>query len=144
MMRRFIYLTVLIAAPLVLLPLGCTPGHSTDNKEAESTEDEAAVEEKLAETTIRPMNDDRSVAQRLQDASLEAQIKQVLVGQRRLRVFNFNPEVDGDRLLLRGDVDTRSQRALAERVAREVVGERAVVNEVTVQGEAIESDESDS
>lgn len=144
MMCRFAGRAVLIAALCALLPLACTPGHSTDSADAEATADEAAAEEKPAETTIRPMNDDRSVAQRLQDASLEAQIKQALVRQRTLRPFNFTPEIDEQQVVLRGDVDTRDQRALAERVMREVVGERTVVNEVTVQGEAIEPDESDS
>ena len=72
--------------------------------------------------------------QRLQEASVEARVTKALAGERRLRVFDFGVDSDSGRVTLRGDVNTRAQHRLAERIARSTDGVTAVANAMTVNG----------
>lgn len=93
-----------------------------------------------AQTDSSPDTDSQTVADRLRDASLSAQVKQALVQQKALRVFDFDPEVSNGRLVVRGDVNTRDQHRLVTRVARSVRGIEAVESRVTVAGAPVLAD----
>jgi osmotically-inducible protein OsmY len=101
---------------------------STATSSASSSADPAAASGASA---------DRTVAERLEDASVAARVKQALVRVRVLRQFNFSPTVVRGHLTLRGEVDTREQYRRAERVATTVTGVTEVTNQVTVEGRAI-------
>ena len=84
---------------------------------------------------------DRSVSQRLEDASVAARAKQALAGHRTLRRFEFAPSVVRGRLTLRGDVDTRAQYREAERVVAALGAVTSVTNRVTVNGRPVSDSE---
>jgi LysM repeat protein len=77
------------------------------------------------------------VTQRLDDASVAARVKQALARNRSLRGFNFSPTVVHGHLVLRGDVDTRSQYRRAERAAAALRGVDEVTNRITVEGRRV-------
>lgn len=124
-----------------LLSSGCAPNSSGSPPSADTT---TAVPDPAPSGTDRPdaarspspspSDTPRSVAQRLADASVEARIKQALVRERELRVFDFTPEVVRGRVTLRGDVNTREQYRLAERIVRTVEGVTSLTNRLTVKG----------
>jgi LysM repeat protein len=78
--------------------------------------------------------DERSVQQRLNDATVATQVQRALVRQSALRVFDFTPDVAGRTVTLQGDVNTKAQWRLAGQVAERVAQGRNVVNAVTVGG----------
>lgn len=124
---RLIWVFGLCAA----LGLGCSegePGEAGDAAEVGASETAAAPED------APPRSNGRSVAGRLEDASTAARVKKALVEERRLRSYDFEPEVVGGRLTLRGEVETAEQRTLAVEVAREVRGVRELVNAVEAPG----------
>ena len=134
--RRWISLfTFILAMSVGLVPLACTPSTADSAQEDESsasTSETDATEE--ASYDIPDYTGDRTVAQRLNDASLAARITQALVRQRDLRIFDFSPQVDGATVTLRGDVNTRDQWRQVEQVAQRAAGGRTLVNEVTIGG----------
>lgn len=79
----------------------------------------------------------RSVAQKIEDASTETQVKQALVRTSSLRVFPFRPTVIEGHLILRGDVNTPDQYRMAERVVQRVEGVTAVTNRLTMGGQPV-------
>jgi osmotically-inducible protein OsmY len=99
-----------------------------------STEAPAAPSTPTAPPSPVPENDDRSLGQKLEDASLEAQVQRALVRERSLRVFDFSPTVVRGTLTLRGDVNTADQYRRAQRVAGSVDGIEAIANELTLGG----------
>lgn len=80
---------------------------------------------------------DRTLTQKLDDARLEARVKQALVENRRLRVFDFRPVATGGRVTLRGDVNTLRQYRAAERTVRRLDGVATVGNELTIDGRPV-------
>ncbi len=80
---------------------------------------------------------DRSLEDKLADARVEARVKQALMQQRSLRVFEFQVAVVRGRVVLQGDVNTRDEYEEAARMARRVEGVSDVRNEVTVGGEPV-------
>lgn len=110
-----------------------------------STESNSPVQEAAPETTavetppagaddaasIAVVDDNRPLAQRLQDASTAARIRTSLVEDRSLRLFDFDPVVQNGQVTLQGEVRTAEQRDRAAEVARQVEGVRAVTNAVT-------------
>ncbi len=127
-----------------LLGAGCTPGSSGPSPTPDTTAVTTATTSPAEETTVEPTstpsavptNSDaasRTVAQRLDDASVEARVKQALVRPRALRRFDFSPTVVRGHLTLRGDVNTREQYRRAERIATNVEGVTAITNQVTVE-----------
>lgn len=79
----------------------------------------------------------RSLDDKLEDARVEARVKQALVQERSLRVFEFEVAVARGRVTLQGDVNTRDEYDEAARTARRVEGVAEVQNDVTVGGEPV-------
>ena len=82
---------------------------------------------------------DRSLAEHIADARIEARVTAALVDQARLRTFDFTPAVVRGRLTLTGDVNTRAQHQFAARTAQQVTGVKQLSNNVTVQGQAVDA-----
>jgi len=136
---------LVLAAALAggLLFSGCTSGSSADAPAADSTAAAAttvsqntAPSDPDAPTDVE-RNDDRSVADKLKDASIEAKVKRALIREPSLRVFPFRPTVVNGHLVLRGDVNTPDQYHRAERIAGEIAGVRAVTNRLTMGGQPV-------
>ena len=148
MSRRLLPVLVGVSSLLLgsLVGAGCTPDSSGSTAPSEtnpSTADTAARSQPpLSSTTSSSPSpasteENRTVAQRVEDASIAARVKQALVQNRTLRRFTFAPAAVRGRLTLRGDVDTREQYRLAERIAQRQQGVTAVTNQVTVDGRAV-------
>ncbi len=86
--------------------------------------------EELAEIPPPDADDDRTLAQRLNDASLAANVKLALAEESALRAYNFETEARRGVVLLQGDVPSSREYALAEQVARRVEGVRGVENQI--------------
>lgn len=127
-------LTLCLVGSLSFVPLACMSSSADSQSEEATTEDETASSAETATYEVPEYTGERSVQQRLNDASVAAQIKQALVRQRALRVFDFDPEVEGKTVTLRGDVNTKAQWTQAGEIARRVAQGRDVVNAVTVGG----------
>jgi hyperosmotically inducible protein len=78
------------------------------------------------------MTDGRTVAQRLEDATLATEVRKALLDTMRLRLFDFEVEAERGRVALRGSVDTDAQRTLAATIAREVAGVRDLDNQIAL------------
>lgn len=126
---------------LVLLLLGSTGcsgqegGTSPAAEQAPTTDSDEQAQETAPQ--LRTPSDDRSVEQRVEDASLGARVQLALADAGGLSGYAFDTEVDGGRVILRGDVGSRSAYERAAEVARDVDGVGEVVNEVTVSGREI-------
>lgn len=142
----------LLLGGLSIVGTGCTPDStgspaSTDTttvaaQNASSTSEAAPG---TSSTSLPPEADEpRTVAQRLDDASVAARVKQALARTRSLRPFDFTPTAVRGRLTLRGNVETRKQYQQAGRVAANVEGVTTVQNEVTVEGRPISAVEESS
>lgn len=135
-----------------LIVVGCTPDSSGSTASLETTpasaEDTAPPSPDSSTASPAPSasrEDARTVAERLADASVAARVKQALVQNRTLRRFAFSPSATRGRVTLRGDVETREQYRLAERIAQRQEGVSAVTNRVTVNGRAFsETDGADA
>lgn len=140
-----------------LIVVGCTPDSSGSTASLKTTpasaEDTAPPSPDSSTASPAPSasredartEDDRTVAERLADASVAARVKQALVQNRTLRRFAFSPSATRGRVTLRGDVETREQYRLAERIAQRQEGVSAVTNRVTVNGRAFsETDGADA
>ncbi len=128
-----------------ILLLGCA-SNSASEEGAEAVSDTAPPSESVeaepapnpeAPTDIETQADDRSVAEKIEDAGLETKAKRTLVKTSALRVFPFRLTVINGRLILRGDVNTADQYAMAERVVRQVEGIQEVINRLTMGGRAV-------
>ena len=129
-----------------LLGTGCTldssgsftpPDTTTVSTPTTSSPSAKSSAESVASPSSASSDDPRTVAERLDDVSTEARVKQALVRARSLRSFDFVPTVAQGRLTLRGDVDTRAQYRTAERVASNVEDVTEITNQVTVQGRIV-------
>lgn len=135
-----------------LVVSACTFGGSSSPTDSVASTDTAAttVSTSLPQTASPDQaspappssNEARSVAQHLNDASVEARIKRALVDERSLRLFDFQPEVVNGHARIQGNVNSLEQYRRAERVTREVEGVEAVTNELTVNGEPVSDDGS--
>lgn len=127
-----------------LLLSACTaetpPGAAADSTGTSAT----AVSEPAAEpagasdengTSDDP--DDRTLSEKLADASVETRVKQALLRKPSLRVFPFRPTVVDGHLTLRGDVNTPDQYRRAERIAQRVAGVTALTNRLTMKGQPV-------
>lgn len=152
--RSFVFLVGGLSGLLLgsFVGAGCTPGSSSSSPSPDTATSSASasVEASRPETTSAPTgdvsaepDDARTVAQRLEDASVAARVKQALVRTESLRPFDFSPTANRGHLILRGNVDTREQYRRAERIAGNVDGVDTVANQVTVDGRAVvDADES--
>lgn len=127
------------------LATGCTSGTSSDAT-ADSTTTAAVPTSSEASSSSpddapasreKRRQGERSVAQKIEDASIETRVKQALVGTSSLRIFPFRLTVTGGHLVLRGDVNTPDQYRRAERVAGEVEGVTEVTNRLTMGGQPV-------
>jgi LysM repeat protein len=134
---------LIAAATLVggFLLSGCTSGSSTDATAADSTAATTVSQKTTAPDPAAPTdvekNDDRSVAEKLADTSIEAKVTRALIRESSLRVFPFRPTVIDGHLVLRGDVNTAEQYHRAERIAGQVAGVTAVTNRLTMGGRPV-------
>ena len=146
--RFLLRFPVLLAAVITggsLLLFGCTSGSSSSDASADSTATTSPTAtvsatpppDPDAPTAIEEQADTRSVAEKLDDASVEAQVKRALIRTSSLRVFPFRPTVVDGHLVLRGDVNTPDQYRRAERIAGRVDGVQALTNRLTMGGRAV-------
>lgn len=126
------------------LALGCTSHSSSEEAKASPDTTTTAVaatvdpaSDPAAPTEREKTADERSVAQKIEDTSLETQVQQALVETADLRVFSFQPTVVNGHLILRGDVNTTEQYAKAKRVAAAVDGIKTVTNRLTMGGRVV-------
>lgn len=120
--------------------LACSGGQDDAATEhTEITEPVTAAEAQAVEVPpddapapIDTLNDGRTLAARLADATIAARVRKALVEEAGLRVYDFDPVVERGRVLLRGTVRTDEQRERAAAIARRVEGVRDVVNAVAV------------
>lgn len=128
-----------------ILMVGCTSASQDEPAPTADTSRAPDSPSATAETTSAPDDragaDDRSLADRLDDARVETRVQRALVQERSLRVFEFRVEAVRGRVTLRGDVNTRDQYDEAARTARRVEGVSEVQNEVTVGSEPVSEDE---
>lgn len=126
----WVYLAVLLVA---------STGCSGDGQASEGDEGQAAQSVQAggddASAPFESDGDDRSLKQKISDASLEAQVMLALVETRDLRAFDLEPVAVNGRIRLRGEVDTQAQREQAASVASGVDGVRSVSNQVTARQE---------
>lgn len=80
------------------------------------------------------VDDGRTVAQRLEDASISAKIKLALVEHDSLRIYDFVPVVNRGHVVLQGQVQTLRERDVAARVVRLIKGVRDVNNQIITTG----------
>lgn len=127
---------VLVLSLLVLLA-ACAPnsdaGAPADDKAEGAASSSASAEAPPASAAPVDSSDDtRSVARRVADAALAAQVQQALLDTAALRPFTFDVNVRNSRVALRGSVHTHAQRQLAGTVAGGVEGIEQLFNEVAV------------
>lgn len=137
-----VFVTLLLCGSL--LSAGCTPSSSgsaplPDTTQTKSTVASTETDPREAPQTRAPSATDssRPLAQQLSDAQVQARIKQALVRERRLRSFDFRPEVTEGHVTLHGDVNTHHQYERADRLVRNLEGVETLANEVTVEGNPV-------
>ena len=132
-------------AALLVSVLAAGAGCSSEEGPAPPDEQAPAAASAAAGTTTASAAADpptatdqgRSVEERIEDASLATHVKTALVEDRRLRPFDFDPRVTGERVTLVGNVATREQGRVAAEVAGEVDGVGDVLNRLTVGGKRV-------
>jgi nucleoid-associated protein YgaU len=136
----------LLAALLLAggLLAACTSNSAPDAASADSTAapttttvSQSPPPNPSAPTDLEQRADDRSVAEKLADTSLETKVKRALVRTSALRIFPFRPTVIDGHLILRGDVNTPDQYRMAQRVAGRVDGIDGFTNRLTMGGRPV-------
>lgn len=79
-----------------------------------------------------PVDDGRTVKQRLQDATIAAEVQKALLDTMSLRRFDFEVAATQGRVALRGSVNTEAERTLAADIAREVKGVKNLDNQIAL------------
>ena len=126
---------LLLMSSVMLIPLACTSSSAdSPQSDAPSTTESDAASDAEVTYDVPAYTDERSVQQRLNDATVATQIQRALIRQSALRVFDFTPEVSGRTVTLQGDVNTKAQWRLVGETAERVAQDREVVNAVTVGG----------
>lgn len=124
-----------------LLLAACTsetpPGAAADSTGTSTTAVSEPAAEPAGTNDEDGTSDDRTLSEKLADASVEVRVKQALIQEPRLRVFSFRPAVVDGHLILRGDVNTPEQYHRAERIAGRVEGVTALTNRVTMKGRPV-------
>jgi len=114
---------------LLVVFVGCS-----EPPAAEPEDQEVAASEEEVEVDI--IDDERSVARRLEDAALATRVRLALLESKSLRPFEFEPVATNGRIQLRGSVQTQNQSREAQSIAEGVSGVSAVVNEISTSLEA--------
>jgi hyperosmotically inducible protein len=79
-----------------------------------------------------PVDDGRTVKQRLQDATIAAEVQKALLDTMDLRRFDFEVAATQGRVALRGSVNTDAERILAANIARDVKGVKDLDNQIAL------------
>jgi hyperosmotically inducible periplasmic protein len=79
---------------------------------------------------------DRTIGERVDDATLNAKVKAKLVAERAGNLVKVNVDTKEGVVTLKGVVPTAEDKARAEELARLTAGVKSVVNELTVEGRA--------
>lgn len=115
---------------LLIFVVGCdgqeAPSAEVNSEQASS----ASVSEAESADSLRRQSGDQSVADRLRDASLAAEVQLALMDSRELRAFRLDPVAVDGRVVLQGDVETLAQRERAAAIAAGVDGVEEVINEI--------------
>lgn len=130
----------IILISLLFVATGCTSPNASDSSSPsaeQATPDSATHADTTAQHAAPASDGKRSLDQRLSDLSLAARIKQALARDRELRGYDFEPEVEGQTVLLKGDVQTRDEHERAAEVATRIASVEAVTNAVTVVGQPV-------
>ena len=127
---------VLVLSLLFLLA-ACAPNSdagapANDEASLPASSSPAAESPPASATPVDSSDDTRSVARRVADAALAAQVQQALLDTAALRPFTFDVDAYNSRVALRGSVHTNAQRQLAGTVAGDVEGIEQLFNEVVV------------
>lgn len=144
----FLFATLAVVG---LLSTGCTSSSSSEapsepSADSSSTSPATPVSETSPSEAPAPSGppppsaeeeSNRSLSDKLTDASVETRVKRALRRMSSLRVFPFRPHVVNGHLVLRGDVNTPDQYRQVERIARQVEGVEAVTNQLTMGGRAV-------
>jgi hyperosmotically inducible protein len=75
----------------------------------------------------------RTAGEQIDDATISTEVKAKLAGDPDVKAFGIDVDTVDGIVSLRGNVDTGSQRAETERIARSVRGVRGVKNELSVK-----------
>jgi hyperosmotically inducible protein len=75
----------------------------------------------------------RTAGEQIDDATISTEVKGKLAGDPDVKAFGIDVDTVDGIVSLRGNVDTGSQRAETERIARTVKGVRGVKNELSVK-----------
>jgi LysM repeat protein len=130
-MRGRVWYLILAAVLAPACQLGAEAPNGDALAESESaTGDSAAAQEPLT-VVIDTTNDDRSVAARLQDMSIAANVRMRLVDEANVNINQVSTIVDNGQVLLQGEVASAAQRQQAEQLAGQVDGVRQVVNRLS-------------
>lgn len=135
--RSFGALCGMILGSLVLFGTGCEPSASPEPPPPTVPAAADAAPDSTATPPPTRVAGERSLSERISDLSLAARIKQALARDRRLRGYDFEPEVEHGTVLLRGDVQTEAEYERAARIAARLPAVDAVTNAVTVVGEPV-------
>lgn len=82
-------------------------------------------------------SDDRTVQERLRDATLAAQVKKTLLDDATLRPFDLDVAAQRGQVVVRGTVMTAAEQRRVPDVARTVDGVQTVANEVAVAADSM-------
>jgi LysM repeat protein len=139
--QRFVLF--LLFALTALGTSGCSSDAEPEQQTADTTAtptttvSQAPPSDPAALTALEQRAEKRSVAEKIQDTSIETRVKRALVGTSALRVFPFRPTVIDGHLILRGDVNTPDQYEMAARVAGRVTGVDGLTNRLTMGGRPV-------
>jgi hyperosmotically inducible periplasmic protein len=79
---------------------------------------------------------DRTLGQKIDDATLTAAVKAKLVADRARNLFKINVDTENGVVRLKGTVPAEEDKIEAERLARRTAGVRDVINELKIEASA--------
>ena len=132
---------MILGVVLTLAGTGCASPDSPDPSPptATTTSPDSSAQQANADLNAAPPTPqgERSLNERLGDLSLAARIKQALARDRRLRGYDFEPEVERGTVLLQGDVQTQDEYERAAEITAQLSEVEAITNAVTVVGQPV-------
>lgn len=137
-MRLCPSLHLLLGAFLALLLTSCQQEEGRSSAAATSAEARVdSVADPAPAPRFEQAPDDRSVERRMKDATTAARVRIAFGDERVLRPYDLQAQVYDGRLVLEGDVQSRTDRERAAQIAREVEGVSEIDNEILVQGRQV-------
>ena len=98
----------------------------------EPQEQQATADTSHSSERPTAISDGRTVKQRLQDATIAAEVQKALLDTMSLRRFDFEITATQGRVALRGSVGTDAERILAANIARDVKGVKDILNQIAL------------